>query len=291
MTRGSRGFTRDDGGQTVVLLAVSMPLLLALLLLVIDAGRLYVDRERLIGAARLSAQAGTSALMESAPGGRTTTDAQVRAVVQEAIARNLPGEAVRSAIDIDRSKQAVSVRLDRQVEAFFGRVSVPVAGSFSTATDLAPASGTGTRAAISPAPVPSAVAAVPSALVSPSPTPSPTPVPGATCYSVGTTQDAWSFMMPYRPQFLINGSPSESLRVVPGTTVNLALVLKPLATLNGAHVNATDRTVVNESVTITAAGFQHLYSGGRIEWGFKEGGTISFNYWAMLSISPRAQGC
>lgn len=170
-----------EEGQTVVLVALAMPLFLALLLVVIDGGRLYVERERLIGAARLSAQAGTSALVSGGDGGRALTDAQVRAVALEAIARNLPGEAVRSSIDVDRPNQTVSVRLEEQVDAFFGRLSVPVAGAFvagsNSGSPAITASPSGDRAAIRPTAATSAVggpaftpsAAGPTATAAPNP--------------------------------------------------------------------------------------------------------------------------
>lgn len=131
MTRSVARAARDEGGQTVVLLAISMPLLLAILLLVIDGGRLYVERERLLAAARLSAQAGASAFGEPGPSQGRMTDASVRVVVSDAIARNLPGERVRSTIGVDRTRERVDVRLEKDLDAFFGRLSVPVAGTFA----------------------------------------------------------------------------------------------------------------------------------------------------------------
>ncbi len=156
MTRHIVQAAREDGGQTVVLLAISMPLLLGLLLLVIDGGRLYVERERLLAAARLSAQAGASAFGEPGPSQGSMTDAGIRAVVSDAIARNLPGERVRSTIGVDRTRERVDVRLEKDVDAFFGRLRVPVAGSFSarssegSSTIAAPSS----QATAAPAPTP-----------------------------------------------------------------------------------------------------------------------------------------
>ncbi len=151
--RIARG-ARDDGGQTVVLLAISMPLLLALLLLVIDGGRLYVERERLLAAARLSAQAGVSAFGETGAGGRPTTDADVRAIVLEAIARGLPGEDVRSRVEVDRAVRRVDVRLEKPIDAFFGRLRVPVAGGFSARSSESGATERPSVQAPSPSPTP-----------------------------------------------------------------------------------------------------------------------------------------
>lgn len=176
MTRSAARILRDEGGQTVVLLAISMPLFLALLLLVIDGGRLYVERERLLAAARLSAQAGVAAFDELGRGNKPLTDAEVRGVAADAVARNLPGESVRSTINVDRPKQRVDVRLEKRLDAFFGRLSVPVAGGF-VAAGAPPVSGRG-PAVRTPAPTPAATP--------PPPTPAPRVTPTATVATAAT---------------------------------------------------------------------------------------------------------
>lgn len=186
MMRGLLAGARDDRGQTVVLLAISMPLFLALFLLVIDGGRLLVERERLLATARLSAQAGVAAFDELGQGNRPLTDAEVRAVASDAVGRNLPGETVRSTIGIDRPKRRVDVRLEKPLGAVFGRLVVPVGGSFVAAGAAPPA----TRAPATPAPTP-APTVRPTPTPPPLATPAPTPVPTATPWrpTVLATQD------------------------------------------------------------------------------------------------------
>lgn len=84
-------FCRDEGGQTIVLFAGALPLILVLLLLVIDGGRLYVERERIRNAAQTAAEAAVS-LSADQPGRSEASDREIRNIVAEALRRNLPGE-------------------------------------------------------------------------------------------------------------------------------------------------------------------------------------------------------
>lgn len=87
-----RVVSRDEGGQAIVLVAVAMPVLLGLMLLVLDGGRLYVDRERLHGAAQLAAEAGASAIGDMPPGqakGAKFARAAADPIVRQALERNL----------------------------------------------------------------------------------------------------------------------------------------------------------------------------------------------------------
>ncbi|MBI2325618.1 MAG: YncE family protein [Chloroflexi bacterium] len=174
MTRTCARALRDDGGQTVVLLAISMPLFLALLLLVIDGGRLYVERERLLAAARLSAQAGVAAFDELGQGNRPLTDVEVRSVASDAVARNLPGEAVRSTIVVDRPKRRVDVRVEKRLEAIFGRIGVPIAAGFVAAGAPTPTRAPAS-AAPTPAPLPRPTSAIAPAISPTTIVPTPTP--------------------------------------------------------------------------------------------------------------------
>ena len=83
---------RDEGGQSIVLFAGALPLILVLLLLVIDGGRLYVERERIRNAAQTAAEAAVS-LSADQPGRSEASDREIRNIVAEALRRNLPGEA------------------------------------------------------------------------------------------------------------------------------------------------------------------------------------------------------
>lgn len=200
MTRRLSSWREDEGGQVIVLMAISLPVLIVLLMLVLDGGRMLIERERLQGAARLTAQAGYSMLAQ------THDDAEVRAIVEQAIRRNLPGEAVRSEIEIRRSSEraggaaraprrgdgdgdeerrrgrrstaetaagslgTVRVRLTNPVTAFFGRVTFPISGvMIAGETRSAPA-----RPVATPMPTPTPR---PTPTPSPSPTPRPTPSP------------------------------------------------------------------------------------------------------------------
>lgn len=149
-----------------------------------------------------------------------------------------------------------------------------------------------------------AAAPVASPSPTPAPTPTPTPAPLARCYRVNTVRDAWDFMMPYTPRFLVNGSPATTIRLVPGSTAKVTLRLDPKPNVAPAPVAGhyysgpldpfdpvPASPVVNETITVTEAGFTKTYSGGRLLWALKQGGAINFYYWATLTIVPVGQGC
>lgn len=81
---------REEGGQAIVLFAVSLPLFLALMLLVIDGGRALVEHERLRNAAQFAAEAVAS--LAGDPSGHVPTRSQAEAIASAAVSRNLPGE-------------------------------------------------------------------------------------------------------------------------------------------------------------------------------------------------------
>lgn len=109
-----RRFSRDEGGQSIVLFAGALPLILALLLLVIDGGRLYVERERIRNAAQTAAEAAVS-LAADQPGRSRPSDREIRDMVAEALRRNLPGETYT---------HGVVVPFDAALTTFNLRVSV-----------------------------------------------------------------------------------------------------------------------------------------------------------------------
>lgn len=185
----ARRLARGEEGQTIVLLAVSLPLLLALLLLVIDGGRLLIHRERLQGAAQLAAYAGVSALAELPSGHQRDPDRARRSidpVIREALVRNLPGTPFTYTFDMPfgdaRTGGDLVVRLSSPFAASIQRITFGI-GATGTVTTL-PAPPTPTPAAFvppaqvirpSPRPSPTQVALIP--LVTPSPRPTPTPAP------------------------------------------------------------------------------------------------------------------
>lgn len=90
------GSHRDEGGQTIALFAVSLPLFLALLLLVIDGGRLLVEHERLRNATQFAAEAVASM---AGDGGAPPTGAQAAAMASMALAKNMPDRRGGLAVD------------------------------------------------------------------------------------------------------------------------------------------------------------------------------------------------
>lgn len=152
--RASTRLAARDGGQAIVMLALALPLSLALLLLVIDGGRLYVEQTRLRNAAQLAAEAGVSLAGEggSAAGGRTITPTprEVRDIVAEALRRNLPDETYDFIVDAPfrTGAGAYTVRV---------RVTKPFVGSiervrFTIRAEAAARLGGGTDTARSPLP-------------------------------------------------------------------------------------------------------------------------------------------
>ncbi len=129
--RARRGVAAEQG-QAIILLALSLPLLFALLLLVVDGGRLFVERERLRNAAQLAAEAGVARVAESpglelSRGGEET----VRRVVAEALRRNLgvtPRFTVTMPFRTDIPNFNLKVRVEQPFEASIQRVRFTIAG-------------------------------------------------------------------------------------------------------------------------------------------------------------------
>ncbi len=176
-------FRRDEGGQSVVLIAVSLPLILSLLLLVIDGGRLYVERERIRNAAQLAAEAAVS-LAADQPGNSQPKDADVRGIVAEALQRNLPGEGYvadvvipfRTDIPTFNVKVSVTKLFRASINAVSFRIGADGAAKLGDAPSVATPGATRT-----PPPAPTATPTPsPTARPTASPTPSPTPTPAPT---------------------------------------------------------------------------------------------------------------
>ncbi len=155
---------RRDEGQAVVLLALSLPLVLALLLLVIDGGRLYLEGERLRNAAQLAAEAGVSLAADSP--GRPPADRAVRDMVAQALARNLPGERYEFQVDIpfraDIPDYNLRVRVSKAFAASIQRISFPIV------LEAAARLGRAEEPPVAPAPTPTPTL---------TPTPAPRPMP------------------------------------------------------------------------------------------------------------------
>lgn len=176
-------FRRDDGGQSVVLIAISLPLVLSLLLIVIDGGRLYVDRERIRNAAQLAAEAAVS-LAADTPGRSQPNDQKIRDIVKEALDRNLPGETFSHSVTMPFRTDITTFNVKVSVTKPF-RASVQSVG-FTIGADGAAKLGDASSLAVTgasqtPAPAPSPTPApTPTAQPTPSPTaatPSPSPSP------------------------------------------------------------------------------------------------------------------
>ena len=170
---------RDEGGQAVVLLAISLPLVLALLLLVIDGGHLYVERERLHDAAQLAAEAGVSLAADSP--GTTPKPTEVDAMVKDALDRNLPGDAYTFSVAIPG--QSAVPEYNIQV-----RVSEPFHASIAALTFTV-----GADAAAMLGAAPSAVPSLPPPTLTPTPTPTaaPTATPAPTVSPSPVPQCQW----------------------------------------------------------------------------------------------------
>lgn len=168
-------FRRDEGGQSVVLIAVSLPLILSLLLLVIDGGRLYVERERIRNAAQLAAEAAVSLAADS-PGGSRPKDADVRGIVAEALQRNLPGEGYEADVVMPFRTDITTFNVKVNVQKEF-RASI-AAVRFRIGADAA--AMLGAAASAPPGSAPPVPTATPSPTPAPSATPTPTPRPTAT---------------------------------------------------------------------------------------------------------------
>lgn len=172
-----RRILRDEGGQSVVLIAVSLPVVLSLMLLVIDGGRLYVDRERIRNAAQLAAEAAVS-LAADAPGGSQPSARAVRDIVKESLDRNLPGESFTHSVTAPFRSELSTYNVKVSVTKPF-RASVQ-AVTFNIGADGAAKLGEGSTGTLPPPPTPTPVP-TPTARPTPSPTPSPTasPAPSA----------------------------------------------------------------------------------------------------------------
>lgn len=122
---------RDEDGQAIVLFATALPIFLALLLLVIDGGRLLVERERLRNAAHFAAEAAVS--LAGDRDDRLPTDAEARQMVDTALRLNLPGllsaraESVITSGRLGVSPYQVRVRVTEQFATSIQQLSFTIA--------------------------------------------------------------------------------------------------------------------------------------------------------------------
>lgn len=135
----------EERGQVIILVALGLPLFLALLLLAIDGGRLFLERQRLGNASLLAAEAAASLVAQSPePRERTVGEQAIRAVVEEALRRNL-GSRPRFTYGVSFRFQGsgafdVRVRVERPLLASIQRVSFTIAGEGAAQLPAAPAS-------------------------------------------------------------------------------------------------------------------------------------------------------
>ncbi len=126
-----RGHVREEGGQVIVLFATALPIFLVLLLLVIDGGRMLVERERLRNAAHFAAEAAVS--LAGDRDDRLPTDAEARQMVDTALRLNLPGllsaraESVITSGRLGVSPYQVRVRVTEQFSTSIQRLSFTIA--------------------------------------------------------------------------------------------------------------------------------------------------------------------
>lgn len=148
-------FRRDEAGQSVVLIAVALPLILGLLLLVIDGGRLYVERERIRNAAQLAAEAAVS-LAADQPGRSQPRDAEIRGIIADALSRNLPGETytydVTMPFRADIATFNLKVRVSKRFTSSIGRIGFDIGADAAAKLSQAAAApqAAGAPAALAP---------------------------------------------------------------------------------------------------------------------------------------------
>lgn len=176
------GMFREESGQSVVLIAASLPVVLSLLLLVVDGGRLYVERERIRNAAQLAAEAAVSLAADST--GRSQPSAQsVRDIVREALDRNLPGESFTHSVTAPFRSELSTYNVKVSVTKPF-RASIQ-AVTFTIGADAAAKLGEASTVALSPPPTPP-----PTSRQSPTPTPTASPTPGPAATPTATPRPA-----------------------------------------------------------------------------------------------------
>jgi Flp pilus assembly protein TadG len=208
-----RPFRSDDSGQSIVLIAVSLPLILGLLLLVIDGGRLYVERERIRNAAQLAAEAAVS-LAGDQPGRSAPNATQIRDIVAEALTRNLAGEAyaydVANPFRTDLTQFNVKVSVTKPFRSSIGGVGFTIGAEAAALLSDPTAVPSG---APTPPPTPPGTPA-PSPAGTPIPTASPTPSP---VLSVRLCVDALYLGSSFTRTVRLYGVSSD---VRPATTIN-----------------------------------------------------------------------
>jgi len=111
------GVRRDEGGQAIALFAVSLPLFLVLLLLVIDGGRLLVEHQRLRNAAQFAAEAVVS--MAGDASAQIPTPAQATGMTSASLARNLPEGFLGAAVNLTPPAQGAPFKATVQVGKTF----------------------------------------------------------------------------------------------------------------------------------------------------------------------------
>lgn len=182
MIRTVRALSRDEGGQAIVLLAVAMPVLLGLMLLVLDGGRLYVERERLHGAAQLAADAGFSAFRDLPPGqakDRQRMNAVVDPIVRRALERNLEEPCASDGSRPCRYRIELAPGADPDRLGVKVHVTRPFAASVQVVRFTIGAEGASGTAAQAPR--------APVVVITPTPSPTPTPPLAATALPVAAT--------------------------------------------------------------------------------------------------------
>lgn len=176
-----RGPIREEGGQAIVLFATALPLFLVLLLLVIDGGRLLVERERLRNAAHFAAEAAVS--LAGDRDDRLPTDAEARRMVDTAVRLNLPGlptvraESVITSGRLGVSPYQVRVRVTEQFATSIQQLTFTIAAE--AAAQLGQTTTPQPPPAQPQAPQPPSAAAVPQ----PPPPAAPQPV-ARSCFQV-----------------------------------------------------------------------------------------------------------
>lgn len=268
-----RLFHRDERGQSVVLLAGALPLMLALLLLVVDGGRLYVERERIRNAAQLAAEAAVS-LAADRPGKSQPTDAEFRGIVAEALSRNLPGEVYTHTVAIpfrsDVTTFNVKVHVARRFTSSIAQIGFDIGAD--AAAKLGEQGGTPGQA-------------------------STRPLVRDLCYSVQwTAPDLYNGVLRYHPPYvasvLIDGSAVPSVSAQPGTPHDLTVVLTLTNPDLVPLVAPADREqiVARDRVILSGAQVTRTYSSD-----FRNSTTMAcfpgsycLNYSVTVQLTPRA---
>jgi hypothetical protein len=125
MKRLLRTFTRDERGQTLALMAVTVAGSIAMLSLAIDLGMLYTARSEAQRAAEAAALAGAQEFLGPVPSGTAAAAARDSAYAyafKNAI-RNVLVDSSEVYVEVNASQQLVAVRISRpDIPLFFARM-------------------------------------------------------------------------------------------------------------------------------------------------------------------------